>query len=78
MCHLLRRTISRRHQSDGENVRNLEEIAQHGRELAEREGFAPLPVVANKELNRLLLLTIRLIRTKAPVESRIEHVEPYT
>jgi hypothetical protein len=36
-------------------------------------GFAPLPVVENKELNDFYFRTIRWIRTKALVETGIEH-----
>ena len=38
-------------------------------------GFEPLLVVENKELNGFLFLTIRQIRTKARVETRIEHAD---
>jgi len=46
--------------------------------MAERVGFETLPDVENKELRHFGFRTIRQIRTKARVEIRIEHVEPYT
>jgi len=35
-------------------------------------------LLQTKNLTDSCFLTIRLIRTKAPVETRVEHVEPYT
>ena len=43
--------------------------------MAERVGFAPLLGIETKNLRDFAFLTIRRIRSKAWVETRVEHAE---